>query len=112
MPTRVPVALSVEFRGTKPAREYTVRKTGEVRTASAVLKFEHERENGDVDLIEVAASTFDRMSPSVDCAKFKRGERFRLSGTAVIQDRGSDYDSYLAVESCEPEKRPGVQAAA
>jgi hypothetical protein len=112
MPLRLPIALDAEFRGVKPPREYTIRETGERKLASAVLKFELERENGDVELIEVAGSTFDRMTPAVDYGSFQRGQRFALRGTAVIQDRGSDYDSYLAVESCEPVGKAAIRAAA
>jgi hypothetical protein len=107
MAMRIPVSLAVEFRGVKPAREYTVRETGEQKTAPPLLKFEAEQENGDVELIEVTGSSFDRMSPPVDFARFKKGERFLLRALAVIQDRGSDWDSYLAVLSCE-----SVRAAA
>lgn len=102
MPMRLPVSLEVEYRGVKPQREYTLRETGEVRTASAVLKFEAELPDGDIALIEVAGTTLDRLRPAVDYKSFMRGQRFMLSGTAVIQDRGSDYDSYFAVTSCEP----------
>jgi len=112
MPLRLPIALEVEFRGVKPPREYTNRETGERKLASAVLKFEHERKDGDVELIEVAASTFDRMTPAIDYARFQRGQRFSLCGTAVIQDRGSDFDSYLAVESCEAVGKTAIRAAA
>lgn len=107
MALRLPLSLDVEFRGVKPAREYTLRETGERKLATAVCKFELDRENGDVELIEVAASTFDRMSPPVNCATFERGRRYHLAAVAVIQDRGSDYDSYLAVESCELIAAPG-----
>lgn len=109
---RIPVALNVEFRGVKPQREYTVRETGELKTAQAVLKFEQELDNGDVEMIEVAASTFDRMSPPIDYSRFERGGRYRLDGVAVLQDRGSDYDSYLSIASCVPAKPAATRSAA
>lgn len=112
MPMRLPITLEVEFRGVKPQRDYTLRDTGERRTAPAVLKFELDRENGDIEVVEVSGSSLDRMIPAVDYAKFRKGERFALTGVAVIQDRGSDYDSYLAVESCEPISKAPVRAAA
>ena len=111
MPMRLPVSLEVEYRGVKPQREYTLRETGELRTASAVLKFEAELPDGDIALIEVAATTLDRLRPAVDYVTFARGQRFTMSGTAVIQDRGSEYDSYFAVTSCEAVSK-GVRAKA
>lgn len=102
MPMRLPVSLEVEFRGIKPQRDYTIRDTGERRTAAPVLKFECDKPDGDVEVIEVTGSAFDRMVPAVDFSKFKKGDRFTLTGVAVIQDRGSDWDSYLGVESCRP----------
>lgn len=102
MPMRLPVSLDVEYRGVKPSRDYTIRETGERRTAAPVLKFECEKPDGDIEVIEVAGSTLDRMVPSVDYSKFRKGERYTLTGVAVIQDRGSDWDSYFGVESCRP----------
>ncbi|MFL5818953.1 MAG: hypothetical protein ACJ76L_15330 [Conexibacter sp.] len=102
MPMRLPVSLKVEFRGCKPERDYVIKETGEKRTAAPVLKFECDQEDGDVEVIEVTGSSFDRMVPAVDYSKFKKGDRFTLSGTAVIQDRGSDWDSYLSVVACVP----------
>jgi len=102
MPMRLPVSLDVEFRGVKPQRDYTIRETGERRTAPPVLKFECEKPDGDVEIVEVSGSSFDRMTPTIDYGRFAKGDRFTLTGVAVIQDRGSDWDSYLAVESCRP----------
>jgi hypothetical protein len=104
MAMRIPVLLNVEFRGVKPAREYTIRETGEVKTAPPLLKFEAEQENGDVELIEVPGSSFDRMTPPVDFSKFVKGQRLTMRALAVIQDRGSQWDSYLAVQSCQVAK--------
>lgn len=102
MPMRLPVSLEVEFRGVKPQRDYVIRETGEKRTAAPVLKFECDKPDGDVEVVEVTGSSFDKMSPSVDYSTFRKGDRFTLTGVAVIQDRGSDWDSYLGVESCRP----------
>lgn len=111
MPMRLPVSLEVEFRGVKPQRDYVIRETGEKRTAAPVLKFECDKPDGDVEVVEVTGSSFDRMSPAVDYSKFRKGDRFTLTGVAVIQDRGSDWDSYLGVESCRP-VRAGATAGA
>jgi len=112
MPMRLPVTLEVEFRGVKPQRDYTIRDTGERRTAPPVLKFECEKPDGDVEVVEVSGSSLDRMTPAVDYAKFRKGDRFTLNGVAVIQDRGSDWDSYLAVAGCEPVKARSVGSGA
>lgn len=112
MPMRLPVSLEVEFRGVKPQRDYVIRETGEKRTAAAVLKFEFDKPDGDVGVIEVTGSTLDRMSPAVDYSKFKKGDRFMLDAEAVIQDRGSDWDSYVSVLACEVVKaRSGALGA-
>lgn len=106
MSMRLPVSLEVEFRGVKPERDFVIRETGERRTAAPVLKFEAEKPDGDVEIIEVSGSSLDRIVPPVDYAKFRKGDRFTLTGVAVIQDRGSEWGSYFAVEGIRPEVTP------
>lgn len=99
MATRLPIDLVAEFRGLKPAGTFTKKDTGEVVDIPAKLKLEVSRDDGDVDLIEISSSALDRATPPVEYGAFKRGELIRLRGEVMLQDRGSDRDSYLSVHS-------------
>lgn len=98
---RLPVDVTVEYRGVKPPSEFTRRDTGQVFPVPAKLKFEHRTANGDVMLIEVSGSQLDKVDPPLDYDALKVGERVHLSGEAVIQDRGSDKDSFVMWDAAE-----------
>jgi hypothetical protein len=98
---RIPVSFEVEFRGLAPASEFVARDTGEKIEVPPKLKLELETFNGDVEMLQLSASQLDNTEGAPDYAKLKRGDRFTLCGLVVLQDRGSDRDSYLKVERVE-----------
>ena len=90
MPQRLPVDVVAEFRGLKPASQFTRRESGEVITVPAKLKFEYSWPNGDVMYVEVSGRTLDNMTPAIDYSGFARGDLFRLQGEAVIPERNEE----------------------
>lgn len=110
MPNRIPVAFEVEYRGVAPASEFTARDTGELIEVAPRLKLELETFNGDVEMLVLSSSQLDKTEGAPDYTKLKRGDRFTICGTVVLQDRGSDRDSYLKVERVEM-PMPAVKAA-
>ena len=112
MATRIPVDFHAEFRGLKPAGSFVKRDTGEKIAIPAKLKFEVQKDDGDVENVEISGTVLDRCSPPVDYGSFKRGDEFRCQGVAVIQERGADRDSFVAFESVVPAARPAAVKAA
>ncbi|HEX5307824.1 MAG TPA: hypothetical protein VFW38_01960 [Solirubrobacteraceae bacterium] len=106
MPNRVPVAVDAEYRGVAAASEFTARDTGERIQVPAKLKFEYDTAEGDVEMLVVSASQFDKAQGAPDFNALKRGDRMVLVGLVVLQDRGSDRDSYFKLDRVE--KAPGV----
>lgn len=116
MAQRLPVDLVAEFRGMKPASTFPNKQTGEIVNVPAKLKFEQQREDGDVQLVDISAAPLERMTPPVDPASFKRGDYYRIQGEVILQDRGSDRDSYFSITSVAPASdvtpsRPARQTA-
>jgi hypothetical protein len=110
MPSRIPVAFEVEYRGVAPASQFTARDTGEVVDIAPKLKLELETFNGDVEMLVLSSTQLDKVEGAPDYGKLKRGDRFTICGTVILQDRGSDRDSYLKVERVEM-PQPAVKAA-
>ena len=102
MPMRLPIELRAEYRGVAPASQFVARDTGETIDVRPRLKFEYEDESGDVALIPIGANQLDKCEPPVDYEGFVKGDEFVLRGHVVLQDRGSDRDSYFALQSVEP----------
>jgi hypothetical protein len=95
---RVPVDITAEFRGLSAAGQFKSRETGELVEIPPKFKFEVEVGLGDdVDLLVLSQSVLDKARSDFPIATLRRGEHVRLLGMVVLQDRGSDRDSYLSV---------------
>jgi hypothetical protein len=99
MATRIPFSLEGEFVGLRPASEFV--RDGKTIPSPAQVRFLVDQDDGDVQLLTVSASALDRVQPPFDYGRLSRGDRVRLRGAAVIQDRGSDRDSFFVVDSAE-----------
>jgi hypothetical protein len=104
---RIPVSFPVEYRGLAPASEFIARDTGEKVEVVPKLKLELETFNGDVEMLVLSSSQLDKTEGAPDYKTLKRGDRFTVCGVVVLQDRGSDRDSYLKVERVEMPVGPG-----
>lgn len=100
MAQRLPLDLTAEYRGQRPAGSFVKRETGEVIETAARLKFEHTSADGDVELVEIGTSQLDKIPAPVP-EQIKRGDIVRIQGFAVIQDRGSDKDSFVTFTRVE-----------
>jgi hypothetical protein len=99
MALRLPIEFAAEYRGQAPGGEFTRDDTGERVAFSPALKFEYEDENGDVVLIPIRAAQLDKCEPPFDHEVLQKGDELVLRGFVVLQDRGSDRDSYFAIRS-------------
>lgn len=109
MPNRLPVAVEAEYRGVAAPSEFVAKDTGETINVSAKLKFEYDTFDGDVEMLVVSASQFDKVQGAPDYQTLKRGDSMVLLGLVVLQERGSDRDSYFRLERVE--KASTVKAA-
>jgi hypothetical protein len=109
MPNKLPVAVEAEYRGVAAASEFVARDTGETIQVPPKLKFEYDTFDGDVEMLVVSGSQFDKTQGAPDFNTLKRGDRMVLLGLVILQDRGSDRDSYFKLERVE--KAPGIQKA-
>lgn len=94
---RLPFSLEAEYRGVEPASRFTRKDTGEVVDVPAKLRFEYEDTTGALELISVSQSQIDKAQGGQELVSIKRGQLVRLEGLVVLQDRGSDRDSYMQV---------------
>ncbi len=101
MPNRLPVEVEAEYRGVAAASEFLARDTGERVQVPPKLKFEYDTFDGDVEMLSVSAAQFDKVQGAPDYQTLKRGDRLVLVGLVVLQDRGSDRDSYFKLERVE-----------
>lgn len=101
MPNKLPVVVEVEYRGIAAASEFVARDTGETIQVPPKLKFEYDTFDGDVEMLVVSGSQFDKVQGAPDYKTLKRGDRMVLLGLVVLQDRGSDRDSYFKLERVE-----------
>lgn len=101
MPNKLPVAVEAEYRGVAAASEFVAKDSGETIQVPAKLKFEYDTFDGDVEMLVVSGSQFDRVEGAPDYAQLRKGERLTLIGLVVLQDRGSDRDSYFKLERVE-----------
>jgi hypothetical protein len=104
MPNRIPVEVDAEYRGIAAASEFVARDTGETVQVPPKLKFEYDTFDGDVEMLVVSGSQFDKVHGAPDYKNLKRGDRMVLLGLVVLQDRGSDRDSYFKLERVEAVK--------
>jgi hypothetical protein len=100
---RLPWDRVVEFRG-REAKGFSFknRETGELVDLAPMLKFEYETDDGDVGLLQIRGSAFEKAETSIDFTALRRGERFRLQGMIMLQERGSGKDSYFQVTRVDP----------
>lgn len=101
MPSKFPVAVDAEYRGVAAPGEFVAKDTGETIQVPAKLKFEYDTFDGDVEMLVLSSSQFDRVQGAPDYKTLKRGDRLVLLGLVVLQDRGSDRDSYFRLERVE-----------
>lgn len=94
---RIPFDLAAEYVGRVPAREFA--RDGQVIPVPPRLKFLADVDEHDVSLLEISGTALDRVVPPFDHSALQRGDRVRLRGVCVIQERGSDKDSYVQVTS-------------
>ena len=81
---------------------YDFTRNGEKIAVAAKLQLLIERRGQGADavqLVEVAGTVLDRCQPPIDHAKLAVGDRIELDGECVIQDRGSDRESFFQVTS-------------
>ncbi len=110
MALKLPLQFEAEFRGAERNRAaFKDRETGEDVQPPDSIKLEIDYPNGDVDLMVVSASQFERCDPPFNEGALKRGDRLLVTGLAVVQDRQSGRDSYVRFESVT---RLGVTPAA
>jgi uncharacterized protein YaiE (UPF0345 family) len=110
MPNRLPVAVDAEYRGIAAASEFVARDTGEKVQVPPKLKFEYDTFDGDVEMLVVSGSQFDKVQGAPDYKTFKRGDRMVLVGLVVLQDRGSDRDSFFQLGRVELSKSGSSQS--
>lgn len=98
MANRLPVQVAAEFRGLSAASEFTSRESGDRVEIPPKLKFEVEVGQGeDIELLVLSQTALDRAKADFSIASLRRGDRVELTGVVVLQDRGSDRDSYFSV---------------
>ncbi len=107
---KLPVAVDAEYRGVAAASEFVARDTGETIQVPPKLKFEYDTFDGDVEMLVISGSQFDKVEGGPDYKTLKRGDRMVLVGLVVLQDRGSDRDSYFKLERIE-KPQGGLKAA-
>jgi uncharacterized protein YaiE (UPF0345 family) len=98
---KLPVAVEGEYRGVAAASEFVARDTGEKVQVPPKLKFEYDTFDGDVEMLVVSGSQFDKVQGAPDYRTLQRGDRLTLVGLVVLQDRGSERDSYFKLERVE-----------
>ncbi len=99
---RLPWDRVLEFRGREAeGYSFTAKDTGEVVELAPMLRFEFETDDGDVGLVELRGSAFDKARGSIDYKDLKRGQKVRVQGVINLQDRGSGKDSYFSVTAID-----------
>lgn len=98
---RIPFDLEAEFRGqSRPAGSFVDRQTSEVIQTSPQLMFEHLDPAGTIVPVEFSGQQLDKVA-GFNWAELKPGDRVRLYGVCVMQDRGSDQGSYPQLAGAE-----------
>ena len=90
---RFPVALDATFVGTKEASEFV--RNGERIAIPAKPQFLTFDEDGQATVLTLSGSQLDKIVPAFNYADLTRGQQVRVEGVVVLQDRGSDRDSYF-----------------
>jgi hypothetical protein len=110
MSQRLPVNVTAEFRGSKPASTFVKRETGEVIPIPEKLRFEFETGEGP-DLLEIAISALDKVSPPFDAKSLSKGDEVEITGVVVVPEKGSDRDAFFACTGCKLVKDSKLKAA-
>ncbi|HEV7943275.1 MAG TPA: hypothetical protein VGP17_10800 [Solirubrobacteraceae bacterium] len=98
MAIRIPVDIAAEFRGLAVAGQFRSKETGELVDIPPKYKFEVELGGGDdVEMLVLSQSALEKARADFPLGSLRRGDRIRVVGAVVLQDRGSDRDSYLSV---------------
>jgi hypothetical protein len=103
---RVPFGLTGEYRGVKPAGEWTTPE-GEKRDFDAQLRFEVELPDGDVEVLGLRREELDHVA-DFDVAKMAKGDRVELSGVVSFGVGKKGPYCILDVMGC---KRSGALSA-
>lgn len=98
---RIPVDLVAEYRGREAPRSFNNRETGDLVEVPARLKLEVETHDGDVQLLVLSVSQLGKAMLVDELDLLQRGDSLRLVGLVVLQDRGSERDSYFQVTMAE-----------
>jgi len=99
---RLPWDRVLEFRGREAeGYSFTNKETGEVVELAPMLRFEFETDDGDVGLVELRGSAFDKARGTINYEDLKRGQKVRIQGVINLQDRGSGKDSYFSVTAID-----------
>lgn len=113
MALRFPFEITAEFRGLKAASQFKRRDTGEIVQVDPRLQFEYEEADGSLDIISFSQGQVARAQGADLAHGLKRGDQVVLVGVGIIQDKGSDKDSYVQLVGLQnPEAVRPVKAAA
>jgi hypothetical protein len=111
---RIPVDLQGEYRGRESPRQFNDRETGDAVEVPARIKIEVESADGDVQLLVLSERQLNKVLPPDVLGGLSRGDRLRILGVCVLQDRGSDKDSYFQVSAAflvDPDGKAAPAAA-
>lgn len=95
---RLPVEVVCEYRGVRAASEFV--RDGRTIPVPPRLTFEFLWPDGEPAYLEVSASQLDSRT-TLDWSSLNRGDRIRIAGQAIIQDKHSDRESYFSLRSAE-----------
>lgn len=110
MSQRLPVNVHAEYRGSKPAGQFTARDTGEVIAIPEKLRFEFDNGEGP-DLLEVSLSALDKVKPAFDASVLKKGDTVHILGVAVIPEKGSPQGGFFSITACSVVEASKLKAA-
>ena len=94
--SRIPVAFEATYVGQRPGGTFK-NAQGDQVPYPPKLKFLHQGDDGDASLVEISGSQIDKVVPPVDHENLAVGEKVSVAGVAVLQERGSDRDSYVQI---------------
>jgi hypothetical protein len=94
--SRIPIAFTATYVGQRPGGTFK-NSAGEEIPYPPKLKFLHQGEDGDASLVEISGNQIDKVTPPFNWADLEGGEVCRIAGVAVIQERGSERDSYVQI---------------
>ncbi len=105
---RLPVDVVCEYRGARAASEFV--REGRTIAVPPRLTFEHVWPDGEPTYIEIGSGQIDA-NTALDWSSLKPGDRVRVAGEAILQERGSDRDSYFRLRLAELVKAAAAPVA-